>query len=465
MSEQYDLAVIGSGPGGYVAAIRAAQLGFKTVCIDKRGTFGGTCLNVGCIPSKALLQATEMFAHLNHQAKDFGIEITNASMNFSKMMERKNQVVKTLTDGIAGLFRRHGVHVLNGEAQFLDPHRLKITQSESTVEIQAKYILIATGSESIELPHLPFDEKKIISSTGALSLLECPKELLVIGGGVIGVELASVYQRLGAKVPIIDMMDRLGPGLDLALSKQLLQSLKKQGIDCWLSSKVVSADLKSKDAVLSIEQNGQTIQKNGDIVLVAVGRRPFTKGLQLEKVGIQLDAKGFIIVDQNFRTSQKHVFAIGDTIEGVMLAHRASAEGVAIVEALKGGNPIVNYLAIPNVVYTNPEVASVGLTEEECQQDQMEIIVGTSFFRGNPRARCMDETEGFVKIIGDKHTGRLIGMHIIGPHASELISEGMLAIQNKALVEDLAEAPQAHPTLSEAIKEAALEALGRAIHH
>lgn len=466
MAEHYDIAIIGSGPGGYVAAIRAAQLGFKTVCIDKYPALGGTCLNVGCIPSKTLLQATERLYHLQHQGKEEGIECTGLNLNFSILMERKKQVIKGLNEGISTLFRQREITSLQGVAEFIDSHCLRVTSNKETVqEVEASYILIATGSEPISLPSIPFDERQIVSSTGALSLTKVPDRLVVIGAGVIGVELASVYSRLGSQVTILEMMDRICPMLDGALSKQLMKTLQKQGIEFSLSSKLLTAIVQPNEVALTADLNGKMENISADVLLVAVGRRAFTAGLQLERAGIQTDKKGFIVVDAHFRTTLPHVYAIGDVIEGVMLAHRASAEGVAVVESLKGESSTVDYLAIPNVIYTYPEVATVGLTEEEGRKAGLDLLVGTSFFRGNARARCSGETEGFVKIVGDKRTGRLVGMHLLGPHASELISEGVLAMQTKAKVEDLANATQAHPTLSEAIKEAALDALGRAIHH
>lgn len=461
MVERYDIALIGSGPGGYVAAIRAAQLGFRTVCIDKDQALGGTCLNVGCIPSKTLLQATEILFHLKHQGQELGLEWRDLNLNFTKMMEKKKQVVKGLNEGIASLFSKHQITSLQGTAEFIDPHHLRVISSTgSSQEIEAAYILIATGSEPISLPDIPFNGRQIVSSTGALSLPAVPERLVVIGAGVIGVELASVYCRLGSQVHVIEMLDHVCPTLDRALSKQLLKLLQKQGIEFSLSSKVVSSIVQPDEVILLTDINGQMRNISAQVVLVAVGRRPYTAGLELERVGVQRDKRGFIIVDEHFRTHQSHIFAVGDVIEGPMLAHRASTEGVAVVEALKGEQTDVNYLALPNVIYTYPEAAAVGLTEQEALEGGIDLMIGTSFFRGNPRARCSGETEGFVKVIGDKRSGRLVGMHILGPHASELIAEGMLAMQKKALVRDLADAPQAHPTLSETIKEAALNALG-----
>lgn len=473
MVDQYDIAIIGAGPGGYVAAIRAAQLGFKIVCIDKNISLGGTCLNVGCIPSKTLLQGTELLLHLKNQGQDFGIDASQVKIDFSQLMSRKKQVVKGLVEGIGSLFLKHQITFVQGTAEFIDPHTLKVTHQKNSLEIKASYIIIATGSESIALPEIQFDERQVVSSTGALSLSKIPEKLIVVGAGVIGVELASVYRRLGSEVTIIEMLDRICPTLDEDLSKNLLKILQKQGIKFYLSSKVINAVVQPDEIILTADLNEKIQNLSTNILLVAVGRRPYTHGLNLEKAGVEKNKKEFILVDGNLRTSQSHIFAIGDVIEGTMLAHRASAEGTAVIEFLNGvmsENPNgerypLDYLSIPNVIYTYPEVASIGLTESEAKQNGIELMVGKSFFRGNSRARCSGETEGFVKVIGDKKSGVLVGMHILGPHASEMIAEGMLAIQKKTKVIEIANAPQAHPTLSEAIKEAALDALGRPIHH
>ncbi|WP_068466532.1 dihydrolipoyl dehydrogenase [Candidatus Protochlamydia phocaeensis] len=464
MAKHYELAIIGAGPGGYVAAIRAAQLGFKTVCIDKRETLGGTCLNVGCIPSKALLQSTELLARVQRNGKELGIDCSDLRYSFRQMMDRKKHVVKSLVDGIAGLFKKNQVDFIQGEAEFINPHLLKVKKGEQTEEIEADSIILATGSEPIALPFLPFDERQIVSSTGALSLPQVPERLVVIGGGVIGVELASVYSRLGASVTVVEMLDHICPAMDKTLSKQLLQVLQKQGIQFHLSTKVATAVVQPDEVILTIEGNEELRNLSAQVVLVAVGRRPYSSGLGLEKIGIQPDRRGFVPVDANLRTAHSHIFAIGDLIDGSMLAHRASEEGVAVVEWLKGGQPLINYMAIPNVIYTDPEVAAVGMTEQDAREAGLAVLVGTSFFKGNPRARCSDETEGLVKIVGDQQSGRLVGMHIIGAHASELIAEGMMAMQKRATLKEIGEAPNAHPTLSEAIKEAALHALGRPIH-
>jgi dihydrolipoamide dehydrogenase len=381
MADRYDIAIIGAGPGGYVAAIRAAQLGFKTVCIDKHHALGGTCLNVGCIPSKTLLQGTELLYHLQHQGKEQGLEWKELSLDFTKLMERKKEVVKSLNDGVASLFRQHQITSLQGTAEFIDPNHLHIHSKEGkSQEIEASYILIATGSEPIALPDLPFHERQVISSTGALSLLSIPERLVVIGAGVIGVELASVYSRLGSQVLIIEMLDHICPTLDSSLSKQLLKLLQKQGIQFSLSSRVITAAIQPNEVIVVADLNGEVRNISAHAVLVAVGRLPHTEGLQLERVGIQTDRRGFIVVDSHFRTTQPNIYAIGDVIEGAMLAHRASAEGVAVVEALKGEKARVDYLAIPNVIYTYPEVAGVGLTEQEARQTGLDLMMGTSFF-------------------------------------------------------------------------------------
>lgn len=462
--KDYDIAVIGAGPGGYVAATRAAQLGFKTVCIEKRKALGGTCLNVGCIPSKALLQTTEMYVNLLKHGKEHGIQFNNLAVDFAQMMSRKETVVKSLTDGVAGIFKRNKIDRLEGTARFLNPNAIEVIQENGIKEeIWAKYFIIATGSESAPLPFLPYDEKTVLSSTGVLSLKSVPKKMIVIGGGVIGVEIASVYQRLGTEVYIVEMLDRICIAMDETISKNLLQSLKKQGIQFHLGAKVTQADLKEGHVAMQIEDKGKALTLESEIVLVAVGRRPYTEGLGLKEIGIELDSKKLIPIDSRFRTKLPHIFAIGDVIEGVMLAHRASEEGVAVAEIIAGMNPRINTLAIPNVIYTNPEVAAVGLTEQEGKDAGLQCLVGTSFLRGNARARCMGESEGIIKVIGEKKTRRLIGMHIFSPHASEMIGEGVAAMENGITLDELGNYSHAHPTLTESIKEAALGALGRAL--
>jgi len=465
MTQKYDLAIIGSGPGGYVAAIRAAQLGLKTICIEKDQTLGGTCLNVGCIPSKALLQSTENYALLKNEGQEHGIECSELKIDFSKILSRKAGIVKGLTEGIAALFKKNGVVHLVGTAQFVTPQSIEVTQGTTKQLIEAENVIIATGSEPISLPFLKVDEKKIVTSTGALSLETVPKKMVVIGAGVIGVELASVYQRLGTEVTIVELLDRVCPTMDEAISKALLQILKKQGLQFHLSAAVSAVKQNKKgEQVVSIKLGKEEMELTADVVLVAVGRRPYTAGLQLDKIGVSMDPRGFIQVDNSFCTPQPHLYAIGDVIEGPMLAHRASEEGVAVVEMLAGKSSHLNYIAIPNVIYTHPEVAAVGFTEKEARELGMTPFVGQCAFRGNPRARCGGYIDGFVKVVGEKQSGRLIGMHIIGAHASEIIGEGVIAIEKGLTVEELANTSHAHPTLAEAIKEACLHALGRAIH-
>lgn len=456
----YDVAIIGSGPGGYVSAIRSAELGFKTVCIEKDATLGGTCLNVGCIPSKALLQSTESFEWINTSAKQHGISVADVKIDFPAVMLRKEGIIKGLTDSISAHFKKLGIVHLHGEAHFTDPHSLEIgALTGKPQKISAKNIIIATGSEPISLPFLPIDEKTIITSTGALSLTQIPKKLVVVGAGAIGVELASVYRRLGSEVVIIEMLDVITPAMDSALSKALLQSLKKQGIEFFLGAKLTAASKDKKGVALKFQHDQKNAEMTADVVLVAVGRRPNTKGLNLQAAGIAVGEKGYIPVDGRFRTSQKHIFAVGDVIEGPMLAHKASQEGIVAVELIAGLPSKMNYISIPNVIYTHPEVASVGFTEAEAKAAGLELCIGTSFFKGNGRARCSGDTDGFVKVVAEATHGRLLGMHIIGAHASELIAEGVLALDKKATLADIANACHAHPTLSETTMEACRNAL------
>lgn len=459
-AKDFQLIVVGSGPGGYVAAIRAAQLGLKVACVEKSPTLGGTCLNVGCIPSKALLQTSESYHWIRNGANEQGIKVGEVEYDFPAMMKRKESIVKGLVDGVASLFKKNGVTRLEGVATFVSPNEISVAGKTYS----ADHFIIASGSEPSVLPFLPFDEKIVISSTGALSLPVVPKKMIVIGGGVIGVELASVYQRLGSEVTVIEMLDTLTPGIDSALSKQLLTSLKKQGISFYLGAKVTGAEVRKEGATVNFTHDGQEHKLDCDVVLVAVGRRPYTSGLALDKAGVKVGERGVIPVDGAFRTSQKHIFAIGDVTDGPMLAHKASSEGVAVAEILGGLKPQIDYITIPNVVYTHPEVASVGLSESEAKAAGLEVAAGTSFFRGNGRARCAGDTEGFVKVIGDKKSGKLLGVHIIGPHASELIGEAVVALSKRATVDELAHTCHAHPTLSEVIMEASQQAAGSSIH-
>lgn len=461
---EYDVAVIGSGPGGYVAAIRAAQLGLKTVCIEKNKTFGGTCLNIGCIPSKTLLQSTEYYDWLLHESKELGITAKDPSIDFGQIMQRKLKVVEGLVTGVAGLFKRNNIFSVNGAARLKSPNQIEVYNGNSKTTVEADHIILATGSEPIPLPFLPFNETNVVSSEGALSLPKIPKKLLVIGAGVIGVEIGSVYKRLGSDVTFVEMMDTICPGMDATLCKSLQRILEKQGLVFHLSSQVVKGDIGKETVTLSVKKGDETLNLNGDVVLVAVGRKPYSDGLGLADIGVKTTKKGLVEIDGNFHTSVENIFAIGDLIEGPMLAHKASEEGTAAAEIIAGLHPRVNYMAIPSVIYTHPEVASLGMTEKEARDIGFNLKIGISYFKGNPRARCSGYTEGFVKVIGEESTGKLVGMHIIGAHASEMIGEGVLAIEKEATLETVANASHAHPTLCEAIKEAAQAALGRAIH-
>ncbi len=453
---KYDLAVIGSGPGGYVAAIRASQLGLNVLCVDKRKEPGGTCLNVGCIPSKALLHSSELCSLMGKEALANGLLCADVKVDFSLMQKRKSQIVEGFNQGVLSLFKKNKITYLVGEARLLSPTKIQVKGEE----IEAKNILLATGSEPISLPFLPFDEKRILSSTGALALTHIPKNLIVIGAGIIGVELGSVYQRLGSTVTFIEFLDRICPTLDESLSKEFQAILTKQGLTFHLSSKVTGAEISEKEIILRLGDE----EKRGDAVLICVGRRPFTKNLGLETVGIVPDSKGFIPVDGFFRTQVPSIFAIGDLIDGPMLAHKASEEGVAVAEILCGGHPQIDYLTIPNVVYTTPEVASVGLTELEVKNLNLSYKIGSFPFKINSRAQCTAEGEGFVKILAEERSDRILGMHILGPHASELICLGVLALKKRLTCEELSNLPYAHPTLSETIKEAALALHKKAIH-
>jgi dihydrolipoamide dehydrogenase len=454
--QEFDVVVIGSGPGGYVAAIRAAQLKLKTACIEK-GQLGGTCLNVGCIPSKALLHSSEFYWKCAQEAKHYGVGIEKLSCDFGTMMQRKNKIVSSFQEGIAALFKKNNVTHFKATAELLSPSRIAIGAQG---EIQARHIILATGSEPTPLPFLPFDEKRILSSTGILSLSSIPKRLVVIGAGVIGVELGSVYKRLGADVTFVEFMDRICPTLDESLSKELHQQLKRQGMQFHLSTKVTAAQLTEREIVLQTS----AFELRADAVLVCIGRRPYSKGLGLDRLGVTLTPQGMIPIDGQFRTQLPNVFAIGDIVDGPMLAHKAEEEGVAVAEIIAGHTPKLCYAAIPNVVYTHPEVASVGLTETQAKEYGLSFKKGTFSFKANSRARCTGEDMGFATLYAEEKRGTILGLHIIGAHASELIAEGALAIQKQLTVDDIIATPYAHPTLSEAIREAALDIHRRAIH-
>ena len=462
----YDVAVIGAGPGGYVAAIRAAQLGFKTAIIEKEN-LGGTCLNVGCIPSKALLDSSHHYYDAVNHFKEHGIEIDAPKVNFTQMIARKAGVVDTNVAGIKYLMSKNNIDVLEGTGAFKDATHIVVTAKDgSTQEIEAKNTIIATGSVSSELPFAPTDKTRIITSTEALALTEVPKHLIVIGGGVIGLELGSVYLRLGSQVTVVEYADRVIPGMDGALSKELTKVLKKQGMKFHTSTGVTSVVNNGNDVTLkATSKKGEEIEINGDYALVAVGRRAFTGSLGLENVGVEVDERGRIKTNDHLQTNVSNIYAIGDVVAGAMLAHKAEEEGVLVAEQLAGQKPHINYNLIPGVVYTWPEVAGVGKTEEQLKEEGVEYKVGSFPFKALGRARASMDTDGFAKILADKNTDEILGMHIIGARAADLIAEGVVAMEFRASAEDLTRMSHAHPTFSEAIKEAALAATdNRPIH-
>lgn len=462
----YDVAVIGAGPGGYVAAIRAAQLGFKTAIIEKE-SLGGTCLNVGCIPSKALLDSSHHYYDAVNHFKEHGIEIDAPKVNFTQMIARKVGVVDTNVAGIKYLMSKNNIDVLEGTGAFKDATHIVVTAKDgSTQEIEAKNTIIATGSVSSELPFAPTDKTRIITSTEALALTEVPKHLIVIGGGVIGLELGSVYLRLGSQVTVVEYADRVIPGMDGALSKELTKVLKKQGMKFHTSTGVTSVVNNGNDVTLkATSKKGEEIEINGDYALVAVGRRAFTGSLGLENVGVEVDERGRIKTNDHLQTNVSNIYAIGDVVAGAMLAHKAEEEGVLVAEQLAGQKPHINYNLIPGVVYTWPEVAGVGKTEEQLKEEGVEYKVGSFPFKALGRARASMDTDGFAKILADKNTDEILGMHIIGARAADLIAEAVVATEFRASAEDLTRMSHAHPTFSEAIKEAALAATdNRPIH-
>ena len=464
MADRYDVVIIGGGPGGYVAAIRAAQLGFKTACVESRDSLGGVCLNIGCIPSKALLQSSERFVEARHTLAEHGVKIGEVSLDLAAMMGRKDKVVTTLTRGVEFLFRKNKVDWLRGKGRIIAPGQIVVTEPDGGPrEVEANSIVIASGSESTRLPGIEIDENRIVSSTGALSLDHVPERLTVIGGGYIGLELGSVWQRLGAKVTVVEILDHIVPNMDRELGTALQRTLARSGIEFRLGTKI--AGIRETGGGLTVELEGEERQMlSADVVLVSVGRRPYTKALGLEEVGVARDNAGRIVVDDGFATNIPGIYAIGDVIRGPMLAHKAEEEGIALAERLAGQKSHVDYDAIPAVVYTLPEVAAVGKTEEELKAAQIPYRTGKFPFTANPRARTNGYTEGFVKILAERDTDRVLGVHIIGPDAGTLIAEAVLAKEFGASAEDIARTCHAHPTLSEAVKEAALAVAGRAIH-
>ncbi len=456
---EYDVAVIGSGPGGYVAAIRAAQLGKKTAIIEKYSTLGGTCLNVGCIPSKALLDSSEHFHNAETSFKEHGIEINEPKVNIEQMIARKQKVVDQTCDGVAYLMKKNKIEVYEGLGSFEDEHTIKISKKDGDEKIKAKHIIIATGSKPTELPFAKFDKERIISSTEALTLKEVPKKMVVIGGGIIGLELGSVYARLGAEVTVVEYLDRIIPTMDGSMSKELMKSLKKLGIKFNLSHKVSEVKSDGKKVTVKAEnKKGEEVTFEGDYCLVSVGRSPYTKGLALDKAGLETDDKGRIAVNEKLQTKKEHIYAIGDVVRGVMLAHKASEEGTMVAEIIAGQKPHIDYNLIPGVVYTWPEVASVGKTEEQLKEEKVDYKTGQFPFKALGRARASMDLEGMVKILADKDTDEILGMHMIGPRAADLIAEAVVAMEYRASAEDISRMSHAHPTFAEAIKEAALDA-------
>jgi len=464
--DPFDLVVIGSGPGGYVAAIRAGQLGLKVGCVEKDAELGGTCLNIGCIPSKALLHSSHLFDQTRNHLGEHGIAVGDVRLDLAAMMKRKDKVVRALTRGVAGLFKKNGVEHIGGRARFLAPDRLQVTGTDGAVrEIAAKKILIATGSVPIELPGLAFDGERIVDSTGALELPSVPGELVVVGAGAIGLELGSVWRRLGAQVTVVELTPGVVPGADREMAKLLERSLSRQKLRFHFDTRVESAKREGDRVTLAlVDADGARTTATADVVLVAVGRRAFAVDLGLDAIGLELDPRGRISVDAHYATSVPGVYAIGDVIAGPMLAHKAEEEGVACVERIAGIAGHVNYDAVPNVVYTHPELASVGLSEEAAREAGHEVRIGRFPFMANGRAKTMAETEGAVKIVADATTDRVLGVHIVGAGASDLIAEAAVAIELGASAEDLARSVHAHPTLPEAVKEAALGVDGRSIH-
>ena len=460
----YQLLVIGSGPGGYVAAIRSAQLGFKTAIVEKGKTLGGTCLNIGCIPSKALLASTEHFHFAKERFAAHGIVAQGLSVDLPAMLKRKDGIVTKLTGGVDFLMKKNKIEKLTGYARFVDAHTVEIENDGKKSQVTADHIVLATGSAPIELPFLKFDGKTVLSSTEALSLPAVPKSLLVIGGGAIGLELGSVWKRLGAEVTVVEFLPRIAAGADGAVAEALKKSLIKQGIAIHTDTKVESGEITKNGVILTVSKDGKTEKLEAEKVLVAVGRRPFLDDLNLDKAGIQLTDRKRVKIDAHWKTTAPSVSAIGDIVDGPMLAHKASDEGIAAVERIAGKPGQVNFDAIPNVIYTAPEAAAVGLTEEQLKEKGIAYKVGQASFGPNGRALANDQTEGFVKILADATTGRVLGVHILSSVASELIAEAVSVIEFGGAAEDIARTCHAHPTMSEVIREAAHAASGHPIH-
>ena len=464
---KYDVTIIGSGPGGYVAAIRCAQLGMKTALIEKYDTLGGTCLNVGCIPSKALLDSSEHYHNAAHTFKTHGIELDNLQVNLGQMIKRKAEVVSQTVGGIDFLMKKNKIDVHHGVGSFVDKNTLKITGSEGKEsQISTGKTIIATGSKPSSLPFIHIDKKRVITSTEALEMKEVPKHMIVIGGGVIGMELGSVYARLGAEVSVVEFMDEIIPSMDKTMGKELKKSLKKLGFQFYLGHKVTAVDSKGKKVTVKAEnKKGETVTLEGDYCLVSIGRKPHTDGLGLENIGLKTDDRGRIEVDQHLQTTIPGIYAIGDVIKGAMLAHKAEEEGVFVAETIAGQKPHINYLLIPGVVYTWPEVAAVGYTEEQLKEQGRAYKTGSFPFRASGRARASMDIDGQVKVLADKQTDEILGVHMIGPRAADMIAEAVVAMEYRASAEDISRMSHAHPTYTESFKEACLAATeNRALH-
>ncbi len=465
MTDKFQAVVIGGGPGGYVCAIRLAQLGLKTACIESRGSLGGTCLNVGCIPSKSLLNLSEEF-HNAQSLSNKGIEIGEVKLNLSKMMKNKDKAVTILTKGVEFLLKKNKVTYFKGTGSFKSKNDIVIKDNDNKETIiHTENTIIATGSIPVSLPGIEIDEKVIVSSTGALKLEQVPKKMVVVGGGYIGLEMGSVWSRLGAEVHVVEFLDHITPGMDKEISSEFMKILKKQGINFHMKHKVDKIKKNNDNAIVStLTENGTKKDFECDVVLISVGRKPNTEGLNLQKIGVELDEKKRVKTDENFKTNQNNIYAIGDVISGPMLAHKAEDEGIAVAENIAGQSGHVNYDTIPGVIYTSPEVASIGKTEEQLKELKINYKIGKFSFMANSRAKAIDDTEGFVKILADEKTDKVLGAHLIGPHAGELIAEIGIAMEFGASSEDIARTCHAHPTFSEAVKEAALSVDKRAIH-
>ncbi len=463
----YDVIVIGSGPGGYVAAIRAAQLGMKTAIIEKYPTLGGTCLNVGCIPSKALLDSSEHYHNAAHTFETHGISIKDLKVDLPQMIARKDDVVKQNVDGIQFLMKKNKIDVHQGVGSFVDANTVKVTKEDSSsTDIQGQNIIIATGSKPASLPFITLDKQRVITSTEALKMKEIPKHLIVIGGGVIGMELGSVYGRLGAKVSVVEFMDSLIPSMDKTMGKELQKSLKKLGFEFYLKHKVTGVENLGEEVIVKAENaKGETIEIKGDYVLVSIGRKPYTDGLNAEAAGVKITERGQVEVNSHLQTSVPHIYAIGDVVKGAMLAHKAEEEGVFVAETIAGQKPHINYLLIPGVVYTWPEVAAVGYTEEQLKEQGRRYKTGKFPFMASGRARASMDTDGLVKVLADAETDEILGVHMIGPRTADMIAEAVVAMEFRASAEDISRMSHAHPTYTEAFKEACLAATdNRALH-